>query len=102
MREFAHSPARPQSPNGQRVVWDLMSIFRFDDQGWLVEEWVRTDYRSFLLNSSHAHVVARAKCYRSGDEHDVLVPSVLLSTQTHRRRLRRCVPLRMGRDALGQ
>jgi len=36
------------SPNGQRVVWDLLNIFRFDDQGRLVEEWVRTDYRSFL------------------------------------------------------
>jgi hypothetical protein len=27
---------------------DLMSLFRFDDQGRLVEEHVRTDYRSFL------------------------------------------------------
>jgi hypothetical protein len=26
-------------PNGQRVVWDLLNIFRFDDQGRLVEEW---------------------------------------------------------------
>ena len=33
---------------GQRVVWDLINIFKFDDQGRLVEEWVRTDYRSFL------------------------------------------------------
>ncbi len=24
--------------NGQRVIWDLMNIFRFDDQGKLVEE----------------------------------------------------------------
>lgn len=48
VREFTHSPAGPLSPNGQRVVWDLLNIFRFDDQGLLVEEWVRTDYRSFL------------------------------------------------------
>ena len=48
VREFAHSPAGALPPNGQRVVWDLMNIFRFDDQGRLVEEWVRTDYRSFL------------------------------------------------------
>jgi hypothetical protein len=27
---------------------DLMSLFRFDDEGRLVEEYVRTDYRSFL------------------------------------------------------
>jgi predicted ester cyclase len=48
VREFTHSPVGALPPNGQRVVWDLMNIFRFDDQGRLVEEWVRTDYRSFL------------------------------------------------------
>jgi predicted ester cyclase len=47
-REFTRSPAGPLPPNGQRVVWDLMNIFRFDDVGRLAEEWVRTDYRSFL------------------------------------------------------
>jgi predicted ester cyclase len=47
-REFALSPAGALPPNGQRIVWDLLSIFRFDDQGRLLEEWVRTDYRSFL------------------------------------------------------
>ena len=48
VREFTHSPAGPLPPNGQRIVWDLLNIFRFDDHGRLVEEWVRTDYRSFL------------------------------------------------------
>jgi len=48
VREFTQSPAGPLPPNGQRVTWDLSNIFRFDDQGRLVEEWVRTDYRSFL------------------------------------------------------
>ncbi len=48
VREFTQSPAGPLPPNGQRVVWDLSNIFRFDDEGRLVEEWVRTDYRSFL------------------------------------------------------
>jgi predicted ester cyclase len=48
VREFANSPAGALAPNGQRVVWDLMNILKFDDQGRLVEEWVRTDYRSFL------------------------------------------------------
>ena len=48
VREFAHSPVGTMPPNGQRVVWDLINIFRFDDQGLLVEEWVRTDNRSFV------------------------------------------------------
>ena len=47
-REFTMSPVGPLPPNGKRVVWDLSNIFRFDDQGRLVEEWVRTDNRSFL------------------------------------------------------
>jgi predicted ester cyclase len=48
VREFTQSPAGSLPPNGQHVVFDLLNIFRFDDQGRLVEEWVRTDYRSFL------------------------------------------------------
>ena len=48
VREFTHSPAGPISPNGQHVIWDLSNIFRFDDQGRLLEEWVRSDSRSFL------------------------------------------------------
>lgn len=47
-REFTHSPVGPLPPNGQRVTWDMLNIFRFDDQGRLVEEWVRADYASFL------------------------------------------------------
>ncbi len=45
---FTRSPAGELKPNGARVIWDLMSIFRFDDRGRLVEEFVRTDNRSFL------------------------------------------------------
>ena len=48
VNEFTMSPAGPVLPNGARVKWDLLNIFRFDDQGRLVEEWVRTDYRYFL------------------------------------------------------
>ena len=48
VREFTMSPAGPLPPNGRRIVFDLLNIFRFDDNGRLVEEWVRTDYRSFL------------------------------------------------------
>ena len=47
-RPFTQSPAGRLEPTGARVVMDLMNIFRFDDQGRLAEEYVRTDYRSFL------------------------------------------------------
>jgi predicted ester cyclase len=47
-REFTHSPVGPLPPNGQRVVMELLNIFRYDDQGRLVEEWVQTDQRSQL------------------------------------------------------
>ncbi len=47
-RPFTQSPAGRLEPNGARIVWDLMNIFKFDDEGRLVEEHVRTDYRSFL------------------------------------------------------
>jgi predicted ester cyclase len=48
VRDFTQSPAGPLPPTGTRVVWDLINIFRFDDDGRLIEEFVRTDYRSFL------------------------------------------------------
>jgi hypothetical protein len=47
-RPFTQSPAGRLEPTGARVVMDLMNIFRLDDEGRLVEEYVRTDYRSFL------------------------------------------------------
>lgn len=48
VREFTHSPAGSLPPNGKRIVFDLINIFRFDDRGRLVEEWVRTDNRGLL------------------------------------------------------
>jgi predicted ester cyclase len=48
VREFTMSPAGPLPPNGKKVTWDLSNIFVFTDDGRLVEEFVRTDYRSFL------------------------------------------------------
>ena len=45
---FTHSPVGELDPNGARVVWDLMNMFRFDDRGRLVEEFARADNRSFL------------------------------------------------------
>lgn len=48
VREFTHSPVGPLPPNGARVVWELLNIFRFDGRGRLVEEFVQTDNRSVL------------------------------------------------------
>jgi predicted ester cyclase len=47
-REFTQSPAGPLPPNGAKIVMDLINIFRFDENGRLTEEYVRTDYRSLL------------------------------------------------------
>jgi predicted ester cyclase len=52
---FTMSPAGPLPPNGARITWDLINIFRFDDQGRIVEEFVRTDYRSFLRQLGAEH-----------------------------------------------
>jgi len=48
MREFTRSPVGPIPPNGSRVVFELINIFRYDDRGRLAEEWVQTDNRSRL------------------------------------------------------
>jgi predicted ester cyclase len=48
VRPFTQSPAGCLEPTGARVVMDLMNIFRFDDQGRIVEEYVTTDNRSLL------------------------------------------------------
>jgi predicted ester cyclase len=45
---FTHSPVGTLPPNGARVVFELINIFRYDDQGRLAEEWVLTDNRSRL------------------------------------------------------
>ena len=48
VREFTQSPAGPMQPNGRRVVFDLINIFRMDDDGRLTEEFVRNDARSLM------------------------------------------------------
>ena len=48
VRPFTQSPVGRVEPTGERVIMDLMNIFCFDDQGRLVEEFVRTDNRSLL------------------------------------------------------
>ena len=47
-REFAQSPVGRLPPNGKRVVFEIMNIFRYDHHGRLAEEWVQTDNRSRL------------------------------------------------------
>jgi predicted ester cyclase len=48
VREFTQSPVGPLPPNGAKVVFELINIFRYDDQGRLAEEWVQTDNRGRL------------------------------------------------------
>ena len=48
VRPFTQSPVGLLQPNGARIVMDLINIFRMDDQGRILEEFVRTDNRSIL------------------------------------------------------
>jgi predicted ester cyclase len=45
---FTYSPIGPVEPTGQHVEWEVISTFRYHDDGRLAEERVQTDYRSFL------------------------------------------------------
>jgi predicted ester cyclase len=48
VREFTQSPEGPIPPNGRRISFDLINIFQMDDDGRLIEEYVRADNRSLL------------------------------------------------------
>jgi predicted ester cyclase len=48
VREFAHSPVGSLPPNGRHVVFDLMNIFRYDDEGRIADEYVQTDNHTLL------------------------------------------------------
>jgi predicted ester cyclase len=43
-----YSPIGPAEPIGQDLEWEVIGTFRYHDDGRLAEEWVQTDYRSFL------------------------------------------------------
>ena len=45
---FTYSPVGPVEPTGQHLEWEVIGTFRFDGEGLAAEEWVQTDYRSFL------------------------------------------------------
>jgi predicted ester cyclase len=48
VREFTHSPVGPLPPNGNHVVWELINIFRYDDEGRILDEHVVVDNHSVL------------------------------------------------------
>jgi predicted ester cyclase len=45
---FTYSPIGPVEPTGQLLEWEVIGTFRYGNDGRLAEEWVQTDYRSFL------------------------------------------------------
>jgi hypothetical protein len=47
-KQFAYTPIGTVEPNGHHVKWELINIFRYTDEGRLVEEWVQTDTYDFL------------------------------------------------------
>jgi predicted ester cyclase len=47
-KEFAYTPIGSVEPNGQHVQWELINIFRYTDEGRVIEEWVQTDTYDFL------------------------------------------------------
>ena len=46
---FTYSPIGPVDPTGEHIEWEVIGTFRYDEAGRLAEEWVQTDYRSFLV-----------------------------------------------------
>jgi predicted ester cyclase len=47
-KEFAYTPVGTVQPNGKQIEWELINIFRYTEDGRLVEEWVQTDTYDFL------------------------------------------------------
>jgi len=47
-REFTQSLVGKLPPNGKKVVFALINIYRFDSQGRIVETWSQADNRSAL------------------------------------------------------
>lgn len=47
-RVFTQSPVGPLPPTGEQIEWEVINIFRYDQEGRLAEEWVQTDHRGFL------------------------------------------------------
>jgi predicted ester cyclase len=45
---FTYRSASVLQPTGQLVEWEVMNMFRYDDNDRLAEEWVQNDSRIFL------------------------------------------------------
>ena len=45
---FTYSPIGPVEPTGEHLESEVIGTFRYDDDRRLAEEWVQSDYRSFL------------------------------------------------------
>ena len=45
---FTQSPVGALKPTGRHVEWEVMNIFRYDEQDRLAEEWVQTDSNTFV------------------------------------------------------
>jgi predicted ester cyclase len=45
---FTQSPVGPLQPTGRHIEWEVMNLFRYDDEGRLAEEWVQYDLQGFL------------------------------------------------------
>jgi predicted ester cyclase len=45
---FTYSPIGSIEPTGEHIEWEVIGTFSYDNDGRLAEEWVQTDYRSFL------------------------------------------------------
>jgi hypothetical protein len=61
VRPFTQSPAGPVEPTGTHIVMDLMNIFRFDEDGRLVEEFVRTDSAASSASSAQRERDTKSK-----------------------------------------
>jgi predicted ester cyclase len=48
VREFTQSRVGSLPPNGQHVLFELIHIFRYDDQGRIEDEYVQIDNRTVL------------------------------------------------------
>jgi len=68
---LAYSPIGPVEPTGQHLEWEVIGTFKYDE-GRLDEEWVQTDYRSFLTKLG----VTTAESARQGSagRHDGRAP----------------------------
>ena len=52
VREFTQSLVGSLPPNGRHIVFDLINIFRYDEEGRIVDEYVQIDNHALLRQLS--------------------------------------------------